>query len=408
MANQLQKLWQTQFEQLQRNAKVIAGISSQRSPSEFGVDYWNGAVVTETEEGETLGSGTRGGAVHRYLSSLGSICTILDNVEKLFGPDEKSRVYRLMSSSEDDAFQQSQVSFDQEAVWPVVRRALNDEGFSQFLIERNSLVIDGLKKTVSQEDSEQQSKLDGANFLLHVLYMNLAASNVTQLLDHIVEPDENDLLGLRALQPEGDQAFGVMRQALGSYINAFNELGERALGQRKLRSVVLSQVLPVLETSFQALRIRQDEDKTNGVSSLAENLLRQAASRVKIPSGIGRGKISEFVEQIRDTLRFSSVSFLNLCDDLDLDMNRLFRADHADAAVAFANRTAKRKGINTFRSALKKLMKRESGEAVLVTDVWDEEIALSVFLESNREQPVTVVHSVRTQTSPAVFEFPSP
>ena len=261
-----------------------------------------------------------------------------------------------------------------------------------------------LKKNISQEGGEQQSKSDGANFLLHVLYMNLAASNVTHLLDHLVEPDENDLLGLRALQPEGDQAFGVMRQALGSYINAFNELGKRALGQRKLRSVVFSQVLPVLETSFQALRIRQDEDKTNGVSSLAENLLRQAVSRVKIPGGMGRGKISEFVEQIRDTLRFSSVSFLYLCDDLDLDVNKLFGADQA---VAFANRTAKRKGVGTFRSALKKLMKRESGEAVLVTDVWDEEIALSVFLESSRKQPVTVVHSVGIQTSPAVFEFPS-
>lgn len=405
MANQLQKLWQTQFEQLQRNAKVIAGISSQRSPSGFGVDYWNGAVVTETEEGETLGSGTRGGAVQRYLSSLSSICTILDNVEKLFGPDEKSRVYRLMRSSEDEDFQQSQLSFNRESVWLIVRRALNDEGFSQFLTERNSLVIDGLEKVISQQDSEQQTKLEGADFLLHVLYMNLTASNVTHLLDHLVEPDENDLLGLRALQPEGDQAFGVMQQALGSYINAFNELGERALGQRKLRSVVFSQVLPVLETSFQALRIRQDEDKTNGVSSLAENLLRQAASRMKIPSGMSRGKISEFVEQIRDTLRFSSVSFLYLCDDLDLDMNKLFGADQA---VAFANRTAKRKGVGTFRSALKKLMKRESGEAVLVTDVWDEEIALSVFLESSRQQPVTVVHSVGTQTSPAVFEFPSP
>ena len=369
------------------------------------MEYWNGAVVTETEEGETLGSGTRGGAVQRYLSSLSSICTILDNVEKLFGPDEKSRVYHLMRSSEDEDFQQSQLSFNRESVWPIVRPALNDESFSQFLIERNSLVIDGLRKTVSQEGGEQQSKSDGANFLLHVLYMNLAASNVTHLLDHIVEPDENDLLGLRALQPEGDQAFGVMQQALGSYINAFNELGERALGQRKLRSVVFSQVLPVLETSFLALRIRQDEDKTNGVSSLAENLLRQAASRMKIPSGMGRGKISEFVEQIRDTLRFSSVSFLYLCDDLELDMNKLFGSDQA---VAFANRTAKRKGVGTFRSALKKLMKRESGEAVLVTDVWDEEIALSVFLESSREQPVTVVHSVGTQTSPAVFEFPSP
>ena len=384
--------------------------------------------------------GTRGGLLWRYFVTTGTWLADLARVNELLGQDARTTVQRLGRPSKDVQMPESDRSI------AVIRSALTSDGFKQYVQARfgegNTVLAQEYLTTYLLNPSAAVSAAETVDFLTHLFVQDF------ELVDLARVPDVQESLAL----PQNNAPFWEARYGLrddaDTSLDALARIAQSLTSQRKeirrevaeklasdgiLRSLVLSRLLPFVESHFLVTNPQVRRGLPAG--SLASLVIEQDyLSRFpndptidfsRVPS---LGAADALTKRTAQVLSHASVPFLYWCAKSHIPLARLWNkpgnepadkisiwpeaTDHdwSGKYVAIASKLDTGSFFTAMRFLTQTLHRYPESLCLFVTDHWNEEEAAAAYqVVTNPRSPgsIVVLRSDGTRYPISVFAFPA-
>ena len=374
--------------------------------------------------------GTRGGLLWRYFVARRTWLADLDRVKELLGKDARNTVQKLERQSED-----VQRPDGDESI-AVILSALTSPGFEQYVQarfgeENTDLALKHLESYL-QNPPPEMSIAETVDLLTHVFVQDFELADLAYFQPNVDSSEtqhaDNPLnTSVRKELARIAQSFTPQRQTIRKFVK------DKLESDDILRSLVLSRLLPFVESHFLVINPQDRRKSDTDTDSLASLVIEQDYFK-RFPEGPTfdvsrlphRYAEEALIQQMAKILSHASVPFLYWCAQSNIPLARLWdepgkeRADKISIWPKATDRDGSGKHVaitsevdkESFSAAMQVLtqaLHRDPESVCLfVTDHWNEEKAVAAYHTNPRGLgSIVVLRSDGTRYPISIFAWPT-
>ena len=374
--------------------------------------------------------GTRGGLLWRYFVARRTWLADLDRLNALLGEDARDAVQELARQSEDVQRPDSEESI------AVIRAALESPGFEKYVQARfeddNTVLTPEHLTSYLQNPPSEMSTAETVDRLTYVFVQDFELADLAYVSRNNVSLETQHAdSSPDALIPE---VLARIAKSFPSQRRMIREVVKEALDSDiNLRGLVLSRLLPFVESHFLVINPQDRRKSDTDTDSLASLVIEQDYFK-RFPEGPTfdvsrlphRYAEEALIQQMAKVLSHASVPFLYWCAQSNIPLARLWdepgkeRADKISIWPKATDRDGSGKHVaitsevdkESFSAAMQVLtqaLHRDPESVCLfVTDHWNEEKAVAAYHTNPRGLgSIVVLRSDGTRYPISIFAWPA-
>ena len=429
--NSFQLLLKQRYDTYEAVANLLrAAVSAKAFPDKKLTDEYYIAPLEVRIDREVVLPGTRGGLLWRYFVARRTWLADLDRVNELLGKDARNTVQKLGRQSED-----VQRPDGDESI-AVILSALTSPGFEQYVQARfgeknTDLALKHLKSYLQNPPSEM-SIAETVDLLTHVFVQDFELADLAYFQPNVDSSEtqhaDNPLnTSVRKELARIAQSFTPQRQTIRRFVK------DKLESDDILRSLVLSRLLPFVESHFLIINPQDRRKSDTDTDSLASLVIEQDYFK-RFPEGPTfdvsrlphRYAEEALIQQMAKILSHASVPFLYWCAQSNIPLARLWdepgkeRADKisiwpkatdrdgSGKHVAITSEVDKESFSATMQVLTQALHRDPESVCLFVTDHWNEEKAVAAYHTNPRGLgSIVVLRSDGTRYPISIFAWPT-